>query len=273
MNDRLTVILRTCATVRCFHPQCARPYDMEKADILRASFGSLWRSLRNSQMHWRLYVVDDSSPTALCNWMKKYQGGKDRTLPLVVEQHKALGNGKSLARQFALFDELKLPDDSWVYFAEDDYLYSGDCFWTIRDFLDHTTGDLYVSPYCQPLGMWHAVECRQNGPQVIRPGLLSMAEVQSKEKPRLWIRTPLHDWMQVFHTNWTFLTSVKMVRRHWETYQKALAKWDDKTISTIYGHAPCWTPIPALATHFQEACESPSFNSAIVREWVQGQCK
>ena len=269
-NEHLTIILRTCEGVPCFHAQCPRPYDLSKTDLIKICFESLWRAASNSQMMWRIIVVDDSSSPELREWMRHHKGGRVKGTPLVVQEHANLGNARSLERQFALFDNLGLPDDSWVYFVEDDYLHAGDCFWRIRDFLNYAEGDFYLSPYCQPYAMWHAIESRQAGVQVVRPKQMMMSEIMRAEKPRRWVRTPLHDWMQTFHTNWSFLTSAKLVRRYRDIYRKAIPKWNDTQISTIYEQVPCWTPIPTLASHWQEGAESPGFNQQVVKEWVEG---
>jgi len=268
-NQQLTIILRTCEGVPCVHPHNPRPYDMSKTDVIKACFASLWRAACNSQLMWRIYVIDDGSSPELRDWMRGHKGGRVKGTQLIVEEHSGLGNAGSLARQFALVEELNLDDDSWVYLVEDDYLHTGDCFWRVRDFLNFAEGDFYISPYCQPYNAWHAVESRQAGLQVVRPSCLIMSEVMRTEKPRRWVRTPLHDWMQVFHTCWTFLTTAGVLRRHWGVYQAALPRWDDATISAIYETVPCWTPIPALASHFQEGCQSPGFNQQVVREWVE----
>jgi hypothetical protein len=90
----------------------------------------------------------------------------------------------------------------------------------------------------------------------------------AREKPRLWARSRLHHWMQVFWTNGTLLIRVGLLRKWWaENPGKSVLEhhFMEKKAETV----PFFAPIPPLSTHLQEGCESPGFNQRVTEEWVR----
>jgi len=267
VSNKLFVIFMSCENLEG-RPQTLRPFGLTKPELARLSFVSLWKALNASQMRWKLVVEDNSSSPEFRKWMQTFYGGRGKDkitenrmpvdiFPIVKYADRNLQK---------IVGKMDVKDDDWVFFAEDDHLYTGDCLWLMREFANiYGAEDFALVPYVQTFKLWFLLGERQIGPQVIQPGMASIAAAMKHERPRLVLRTPLSHWMQVWHANGTLLARAGLLRKWWSKHPEGLTH---AVTSSIFETTPCFAPIPSLSTHLQEGCESPGFTQKMAQEWL-----
>jgi len=265
IDGELCVILRTCEgkSMR----GAARPYGLDKTQVIKACF----RSLRDSMLlgHFprpHLHIIDDGSSDELRKWLEGFHDYDKRPILHCFEN---LGGNGSFAEALKLIEALKLRDEDYVYLCEDDYFYSSDCFWQMRDFLDLYSGHVFLSPYHQHLWLTRTMQVRQAGTERGYDICSDVAEAVKGVPTRQALMGSHCWWMQLYYTTLTFMARMGTLRKHWPTILETAVDSNDGHLSTCYQIDSCYTPIPGLASHFQEGCETPYFTDHLVGRRVK----
>lgn len=261
--NRLHVIFESCENQEG-RATTVRPYGLSKPEVSRISFKSLWLALNASQFpSWRLTAYDNGSSQEFRDWMHKHS--RAHLAPDGVAIQPVSGGKRSLTEALKIVDSAGAEADDWVLIAEDDQVWLGDSLYLLRDFIESYSGDYVLVPYIQPYLIWAGLTERQCGPEMESRELMSIETIRAREVPRLWLRSRLHHWAQVFWANGTILASLKLLRA-WNAEGGYSHRFvENKLKTSVLGFAP----IPSLSTHFQEQCESPGFNQRVAEEWVR----
>ena len=271
-RNRLFTVFMSCENQEG-RGHTARPYGLTKPQVSRVAFKSFHVALTNSQFpFWRLVASDNSSSVEFRAWMHSHSWAHlaPEGVPIYPVASYEQRDGKELRR---IVDGLGAEDDDWVLLAEDDQVWAGDALYLILDFVSTYAGDFVVVPYVQPFMLWGGLSERQCGSQIAltvdNVGTLPkipMDRMMRSEKPRIWLRSRLHHWMQVFWTNGTMMLRAGLLRAWLAEGATALSHgFMVEKFKTVPGFAP----IPSLSTHFQEGCQSPGFNQRVTEEWVR----
>ena len=250
-----------------------RPYGLTKPEVSRAAFASLHRSLHNgpsSQVAWRLICSDNGSTQEYRDWIHSHAWA--HLAPDGVPVYPVGSEGRTFAFLFDILDKHGVADSDWLLIAEDDQLWAGDAIWVLHDFLTSYRGDFVLVPYIQPYLNWGlTAEHQSSGALAMQHDgdTLKLKDIgQALGRPRAWVRSRNHHWMQVFWTNGTMLTRVGMLRQWWREWPAGMSGHDFTAAKAET--VPFLSPVPPVSTHFQEGCESPGFNQRVTEEWVRG---
>ncbi|MBL1142235.1 MAG: hypothetical protein HND53_09420 [Proteobacteria bacterium] len=186
----------------------------------------------------------------------------DRSEPLVIEKIKTLakqlnckwslvttektGQGESLLQHFSYAKD----KDSLFYFCEDDYLHEKTAIFEMADFYkkvyEQTGSHLLIHPQEHEL-----IYSQYNYPSYILLG----------EKRR---------WRSMSNATHTFFIHSRAVKEYWEYFEntkfvgikeKRHLGSEKKTTDLLFRHIPGFSPIPAVAIHFQtKECLPPFFD-------------
>ena len=126
----------------------------------------------------------------------------------------------------------KEKSEDLTYFVEDDYIHEKNCLseilYTYERIASVINEDLIVCPADYPYLYTHA------------------------DKTRIFLGENRH-WRQVDQSLCTFLTSKKIIRKHWQEFI-SMCKFEhypfEKPLHNIYKKELCISPIPSLAVHF-----------------------
>jgi hypothetical protein len=268
--NRIAVVLRTCefGSVRA----STRPYNLSKTDLIRACFRSLHASVILGHFpDWQFHIVDDSSSEELRQWFESF---KDlRGARPIVHRFEKLGGDGSFEKALELSETLGLEDADALMLCEDDYFYSTDCFWHLRDFFDTYTGDYFLSPYHQHLWLTRIMQVRQSGTANAARWMTDVRDCVKGLPPRHLLMTSGHWWAQQFISTLTICARMGTIRRNWPTIWQSRIGSNDAHLSTCYQVDPCYTPLPGLASHFQEGCETPYFTDYMTEQAIRGLAK
>ena len=191
----------------------------------------------------KLTIFDDRSTktaldklNALCNTL---------TCPWEIRTTKTTGQGESMHEHFSYARD----KDALFYFCEDDYLYETNAIHEMIVFYQtiymRTGSHLLIHPQEHEL-----IYSQFNYPSYILKG-----------KHRRW-RT-------ISHSTHTFFTHSKIVNSYWECFEntrfmgtkKRQLGSEKKTTNKLFNYIPGFSPIPAVAIHFQtEQCLPPFYN-------------
>lgn len=116
MKDKIKIhiIFRTCDKVNAVHGS-PRPYGLDKISLIKLCFKSLVLALKN--VDHAIYVVADDISTELKNFFQSYN------IQLIEGVY---GNDNSIRETFKIASSI--PSNEYIYFCEDDYLHTPDCF-------------------------------------------------------------------------------------------------------------------------------------------------
>ena len=250
-----------------------RPYGLTKPQVSRAAFASLWRTLHNgpsSQVAWRLVCSDNGSTQEYRDWVHAHAWA--HLAPDGVPVYPVGPEGRSTAAMAARLAELGAADHDWLLIAEDDQLWAGDAIWVLHDFLTSYQGDFVLVPYIQPYMNWELTAEHQSFGQLALQhdgDALKLKDIgQALGRPRAWVRSRNHHWMQTFWTNGTMLLRVGLLRQWYREWPAGMSGHD--FLAGKAESVPFLSPVPPVSTHFQEGCESPGFNQRLTEEWVRG---
>ena len=219
----LKVILRTCDKVDSFSgPKRMKP----KAEVVKTCFNSLLKSLSIYQGQKELLVVDDSSSEETLNFIRP--SIKDGNL----FSFQNLSNSGSLIECYKLADTM--PDDSIIFFIEDDYL---------------------LHPYCIDEMMFLYNKTGHNSRYILHP-----VDYPDRYKDlydcQVILGKSIH-WRTIKHTTGTFMLPKSIYKEYRHCYQKFTEYGitpginEDNSINLVYKDIPCLSPLPSLGHHYQ----------------------
>ena len=248
----LTIILRTCSSVNMLTQSKKRLFDEEKSEYTIRSLNSIINSLNFAkeifnQINLELIVVDHNSEENIVEKIKSIiskQFFKSRFISLdvdnfkkdinpIIEENKdvtsnQISNMSNIHKSLIM---AKNQSNDLIYFVEDDYIH-----------LPETFNEMILS--------YERISSQLNKELVLCPAdypyLYSKIEASS-----IFLGANRH-WRRVEETLCTFLTSKKLIDKHWNKFI-SMCQYEhypfEQPLHEIYKTEYCLSPIPSLAIH------------------------
>jgi hypothetical protein len=237
---KLKIIYRTCEVIKSMHGT-DRPFGMTKSKIIETCFSSLVNSAQKTDVKCEIIIVGDRLSKQRVDYYKPY------TSNFVLGE---FGNGKSLEKTFNVADELD--EDSYIFFCEDDYLFTPNAINHMMDFMDNKGKylpgfdhiDLFIHPPDYP-------------DRYKFPDPFTRRSINSYF---LCLSDYCH-WRQVPSTTFTILCKHNSFMKFRDVFYKSAPTWNDHILSSeIYSKALCMSPLPGLASHMHDVAMTPLIN-------------
>ena len=248
----LDIILRTCASVNMLTQSKQRIFEKEKSEYSLKTLNSIIKSINNNKQLFekiklKLTIVDHNSDNQILEKFSSLlnkQFFKSEIIKLNVDFYEKQINkineeGKEVTKNqisnmsniHQSFDIAKKCEDL-VYFVEDDYLHK----------LDSIEEMIFTYEKISSQSNQELILCPSDYPYLY----------SNLEKSSIFLGNKYH-WRSVEESLCTFLTSSKLLNKHWDEFTSACKIEHypfEKPFHNIYKKELCISPIPSLATHF-----------------------
>ena len=248
----LRIILRSCASIKMLTQNKERVFNKEKYEYSIRTLNSLVKSLNYSKnifsnIDIKLTIIDHNSESNVIQKYKKilnnqfflneiinldFDKYKSSIKNLNEENKTVTENQKSNMSNIKQSLDLAKNSDDLVYFVEDDYLHREnsieEMIYTYEKLSTLFNDELFLCPIDYPY-------------LYMQP-----------EKTNVLIGNS-HHWRRVDQSLCTFLTSSKMINKHFNQLSSMCEKEHypfEKPLHEIYKKEYCFSPIPSLAAHF-----------------------
>jgi len=247
----LDVIIRTCSSVNMLTQNKKRIFEKNKIDYTLTSINSILRSLnyskiQHSNIDIKIIVIDHNSSDE--NLKKITDLIKKSTLPFKLlnldlaefEKKIKMTNEKNetvtsnqISNMSNIYKSLlqSRTSNDLIYFVEDDYVHE----------LDSITEMLFA---------YERIASLINDELVICPTDYPYLYVQAANT-KVYLGEKYH-WRKINETLCTFLTSKKVVDKHWEKFL-SMCTFEhypfESPLHEIYKEELCISPIPSIAIH------------------------
>ena len=247
----LTIILRTCTSVKMLTQSKKRLFDQEKSEYTFRTLNSIIKSINFAKelfnnVNLELIIVDHNSEKAAVDKIKSIlsnQFFKSRFVPLIVDDFKKNINPINEKNEQVILNQmsnmsnihqsllLAKESDDLVYFVEDDYIHSiqaiKEMILTYEKLSSMLKSELILCPADYPY-LYSEVENAQ-----------------------IFLGDKSH-WRSIKETLCTFLMSKEMIIKYWDELT-SMCKFEhypfEKPLHNIYKNEHCLSPIPSLAIH------------------------
>lgn len=247
MLQKINVIFRACDLVNAVNKN-PRPFDLSKKDIIRICFKSLYQSIKDYPHS--ITIIGDKLSGEMIEFFRSYK------VKLILGDY---GNDQSIRESIGM--ALEFPENEWVYFCEDDYLHTSDCFFHIQALMTEREKIFYSKKNIFFIYKKHHPEIAIHPPDY---------PDRYKNKPRdrgFVFHTSTCHWRQVVNTTFTFMMEVKNIRKFKAVLGRASYNANDKYLSKkIYGRRTfrnkclCLSPMPGLSNHMHRDTFTPLVN-------------
>ncbi len=248
----LDIILRTCASVNMLTQSKQRIFEKEKSEYSLKTLNSIIKSINNNKhlfekIKLKFTIVDHNSDNQILekfSALLNKQFFKSEIIKLNVDFYekqidKINEEGKEVTKNqisnmsniHQSFDIAKKCEDL-VYFVEDDYLHK----------LDSIEEMIFTYEKISSQSNQELILCPSDYPYLY----------SNLEKSSIFLGNKYH-WRSVEESLCTFLTSSKLLNKHWDEFTSACKIEHypfEKPFHNIYKKELCISPIPSLATHF-----------------------
>lgn len=248
----LNIILRTCASVNMLSQSKKRIFNLTKKDYSLKTLNSIINSINNSKklfkkIRLKFTIIDHNSDEKTVKKMKKLlkvQFFKSEIIKLNIEHYKKNikklnQEGKKvtynqISNMCNINQSLNLGKDcdDLVYFVEDDYIHSvnalEEMIYTYERISSQTGKELIMCPSDYPY-LYNKLE-----------------------NSNIFLGHERH-WRSINETLCTFLTSSKIVNKHFKKFVSACEFEHnpfEKPFHDIYKTELCISPMPAIAVHY-----------------------
>jgi len=246
----LDIIIRTCASVNMLTQNKSRLFEREKIEYTIRTIKSLLNSAKDpmlEKLNINFIVIDHNSSNENLNEIdivfkkfdKKYKlinlnlSKFTNNMEKINQRGKAVTNNQmsNMANIHQSLLEAKKCEDL-IYFVEDDYIHKRgslkEMVFTYERIASQTNDEIILCPTDYPY-LYTKPEITQN-----------------------FLGQNYH-WRKINETLCTFLTSKKIIEKHWKKYVSMCEKEHapfEKPLHDIYESELCISPIPSLAIHF-----------------------
>ena len=227
----LDIILRTCASVNMLTQSKQRIFEKDKSEYSLKTLNSIINSINNNKklferIKLKLTIVDHNSDDQI---LEKFSALLDK----INEEGKEVTKNQisNMSNIHQSFDIAKNCEDV-VYFVEDDYLHKLD---SIEEMI--FTYEKISTQLNQEL-----ILCPSDYPYLY----------SNIQKSNIFLGNKYH-WRSVEESLCTFLTSSKLLNKHWDEFTSACKTEHypfEKPFHNIYKKELCISPVPSLASHF-----------------------
>mgnify|MGYP001162259797 CR=1 FL=1 len=246
----LDIIIRTCTEINMLTQNKKRIFEKDKIEYTLRSINSILRSLESSnqlrELKVKFKVIDHNSRKENLDKIDNLFKNSNMKYDLInldvskFEKNIKKTNQKNqivtqnqmsnMANIYQSLIEAKESEDL-IYFVEDDYIHTKDSLnemvLTYERIASQINNDLII--------------CPADYPYLYTKG----------EMTQIFLGNNYH-WRKIDETLCTFLTSKKIINRHWETF-KNMCEFEhypfEKPLHDIYKKELCLSPIPSLAIH------------------------
>ena len=248
----LDIIIRTCSSVNMLTQNKNRIFEKEKIDYTLRSINSIIRSVKNAkksmdELLFKIYVVDYNSDQENLDKIKNIiekssihfklynldlKDFKDKIKKTNQKNENVTSN--QISNMSNIYKSLQLSKENssdLVYFVEDDYIHEesaiSEMITTYERMASLTNKELILCPTDYPY-------------------LYTKAE-----STQVYLGEKYH-WRKINETLCTFLTSKKIVEKHWKKFT-SMCEFEhypfESPLHEIYEEELCISPIPSLAIH------------------------
>ena len=248
----LDIIIRTCSSVNMLTQNKSRIFEKEKIDYTLRSINSIIRSVKNAkksmdELLFKIYVVDYNSDQENLDKIKNIiekssihfklynldlKDFKDKIKKTNQKNENVTSN--QISNMSNIYKSLQLSKENssdLVYFVEDDYIHEesaiSEMITTYERMASLTNKELILCPTDYPY-------------------LYTKAE-----STQVYLGEKYH-WRKINETLCTFLTSKKIVEKHWKKFT-SMCEFEhypfESPLHEIYEEELCISPIPSLAIH------------------------
>ena len=248
----LSVIFRSCTKINMLTQTKKRLFDKNKNEYSFRSLNSIIRSLKHAQSKFNnvtfdLIVIDhnsDKNDLKQMNNMLEQSGFNNQVISLNVNNYLSKINDINSKKENVtnnqksnmanIYESLKYAKNNCkdlIYFVEDDYLHKEDAIeemiFTYERISSQVDNELILCPADYPY-------------------------LYTKVEPTSIFLGSKSHWRVVSETLCTFLTSTKVIEKHWNKYI-SMCQFEhypfEQPLHDIYKLEYCLSPIPSLALH------------------------
>jgi len=248
----LSVIFRSCTKINMLTQTKKRLFDKNKNEYSFRSLNSIIRSLKHAQSKFNnvtfdLIVIDhnsDKNDLKQMNNMLEQSGFNNQVISLNVNNYLSKINDINSKKENVtnnqksnmanIYESLKYAKNNCkdlIYFVEDDYLHKEDAIeemiFTYERISSQVDNELILCPADYPY-------------------------LYTKVEPTSIFLGSRSHWRVVSETLCTFLTSTKVIEKHWNKYI-SMCQFEhypfEQPLHEIYKLEYCLSPIPSLALH------------------------
>ena len=249
--NSLDVIIRSCTSIKMLTQNKERIFEKEKIDYTLRSIKSLIKSIIEAKkffgnIDFKIIVVDHNSSASNLKKIEELftlydldfklinldvNEYKDQIAEINQEKKKVTTNQISNMSNINKSLDLSKNSSDLIYFVEDDYLHKKDSIkemlFTYERISSQTNKELIICPVDYPY-LYTKVDYTQ-----------------------IFLGQNYH-WRKIDESLCTFLTSRKIIDKHWEKFLK-MCKFEhypfEAPLHEIYKDEICISPIPSLAVH------------------------
>jgi hypothetical protein len=251
MEVKYNILFRACDKVESVH-NLKRPFNLNKIQIIKLSFYSLYKSLEG--MKFKFTVIGDDLSQELLDFFNNFS-------EVIIENTKMDSAALSLQKQIYL--ALQVPLEEWIYLCEDDYLHVPYTFKYISEFIENKEKYLKTSPNKKNY-LNRIIGDLSNIPLIIHtPDYPDRYEPYWKRLSYIFLSKYTH-WRQITNTTHTLLLKSSTMKKFEKQIKaSAIGPSDSKLSEKVYGRiffrnkAICISPIKGLSTHLTEGVMSP----------------
>ncbi len=251
--NSLDIILRTCMSVNMLTQSKKRMFEKSKEEYTKRTLISITKSVKHAKnifkdIKFKIYIIDHNSEKNQIDEMRNILNKSDINFEIqnlefekfsnyirsTNEENKEVTKNQmsnmSNIHQSLLLSKEKSKD--LTYFVEDDYIHEKTSLSEI----------LYAYERIASLTEQELIICPTDYPYLYT----------QSGNTRIFLGENKH-WRQIDQTLCTFLTSKKIILKHWEVLT-SMCKVEhypfEKPLHNIYKKELCISPVPSLAVHF-----------------------
>lgn len=248
----LDIILRTCASVNMLTQSKKRIFGSSKSEYSLRTLKSIINSINNNKeifkkIKLKLTIIDHNSSKEILNKFKnilKKQFFKSEIKKLNIDYYKNQikeynqqgykVSSNQISNMSNIHQSLDLAKncEDLIYFVEDDYL--------------HKTNSIE-----EMIFTYEKISSQINDEIILCPA--DYPYLYNKSNNAKIFLGQLYHWRSIDESLCTFLTSSKMIKKHWKKYTSA-CKFEhypfEKPFHDIYKKELCLSPMPAIAVHY-----------------------
>ncbi len=248
---RYHIYFRTCDVVEAVH-KAPRPFGLDKKTLIKICFISLLKSLRGYDS--AITVIGDRLSDEMREFFRGYP------VELVTGEY---GNDASLRE--SLNRAYLLPDETWVYLCEDDYLHAPPAFLWIDDLIRFRKEYLQDKAFTRQT-RFIRVKLADKPLVIHTPDYPDRYKRKYLQFGLIFLSRYCH-WRQVSNTTFTFMAQAKTLRQYRKILDRSTRGARDGYLSrnfyartTFGGKALCLSPIPGISSHMHEGVMTPLVN-------------
>lgn len=262
MNQKFNVVLRTCDRVSLNSERL-----VEKKDCIYRCVKSLYDSLQESKVEYKLHIIDDNSSTETKDTLR--QICKENTtfdfLP-VRDQSNLNNKQKSRYSVKVLYDHVfSLPENELVYIVEDDYLHYADSIEKMIEAHDYFTK--FVSGSFIGIFPQDFTELYPHPQNIFNDTYV---------KPCIVFPGPDRYYRSTWFTHESFMIPISVIHKYKEYFLRLLdigsndGDWEGSTISNVWEKPDVLMLMPimkTLAIHVSKKTDIPFYNNDFDELW------